>query len=107
MTQSTKWSGTVTSGTNITIPVNMAQYHNGFQISVTGAGTLAVATQEAGNEAYVTQTSVSAESVIVDLYGVANVKLTATVDDVPYVLRLRNEYTSDPQSNWNNFPAGG
>ena len=98
-----KFSGIVASGDTITIPIAMKQHENGFQISVTGAGTLAILTQELGNAAYVTQTSISAESLIVDLEGVENVRLTASVANVPYVLRTRDDKVSTPESNWGQF----
>ena len=98
-----KFSGTVASGDTITIFIAMKQHENGFQISVTGAGTLEVLTQELGNAAYTSQTSITAESLIVDLEGVANVRLTATVANVPYVLRTRDDKVSSPDDNWDEF----
>lgn len=98
-----KESGIVNSGVTLTIPIAMLPHENGFQISVTGAGSMEVLTQESGNAAYVSQTTISAESLIVDLYGVANIRLIASVANVPFVLRTRDEMVSQPDGNWNTF----
>lgn len=98
-----KESGIVDSGDTLTIPLAMKPHENGFQISVTGSGSLAISTQESGNAAFTTQTTISDESLIVDLYAVNQVRLVASVANVPYVLRTRDEMVSTPDSNWNDF----
>ncbi len=100
-----KESGVVASGDTLTFNIAMKQHENGFQLSVTGAGTMTVLTQESGNAAYVTQTTLTAQSLIFDLEGINNVRLVAAGADIPYVLRTRDDKVSTPESNWDEFDA--
>lgn len=103
----TRWSGTVSSGSTETIPLSMMFYDDGFQVSVEGAGTVAITTQEAGNAAYVDQTDLTEGSLIFDMQKVANLQLTASGGDMDYVVTIRGQYVSSQTDNFMNFPAGG
>ena len=100
---SRKFSGTVASGATETILIAMKQHENGFQLAVTGAGTMTVSTQEKGNAAFVPQTTMIAESLIFDLESVNQVKLVAAGANIPFVLRTRDDKVSSPDDNWDEF----
>lgn len=85
------FTGTITSGSSETVyvadnPANKRDRifnHTHIQIDATGAGSLAIETKVYGQSAFNSQTTITGETVILDMVGVIELKLTASGADVP------------------------
>ena len=93
------FNGTAVSGVAAVINLAMQVQDCGFQITAEGANTLLIETQEYDGS-YVSQTSISGESLLVNLANVENVRITASGGNVDYTLTIKQCRVSTPQANW-------
>lgn len=83
------YNATILTSTPVTLDVLADDDFTLFTIDATGAGSLQIETKADGQSAFNVATSISAESVILDLDGLEQIRLTASTANVPVSIRAR------------------
>lgn len=98
-----KFTGSLADGESEVVALNMLIDEIGFQISSDEAGTVVVSYLEVGASGFIDLTAIQDSGIIVDLMGLASVRLACTGGTSNWVLTTRNNYVNLPESKWETF----
>jgi hypothetical protein len=82
--------GTLTSGSSGEVDIRIGDIKH-IQIDAAGAGTLAITSLITGQSTFIAQTSITAETTILDLVDVNKIGLAASGGDVEYAVSLYSD----------------